>query len=218
MLEDPDYTGKRCRSCGRLSQHPARFRSIREGNPIGAIAVGRPEPGPFPDEQIALLKTFADQAVIAIENVRLFKELEARTQALTRSVGQLTALGEVGQAVSSTLELETVLKTIVSRAVHLTGLDGGSIYEYDERAEEFRLQAAENMSDDVAEDIRKAPTRKGDGALGRTAITLEPTQVPDTLDDSYQSVRKELLIRAGISCAPRGPAAARGPSARRAAG
>ena len=144
-----------------------------------------------------MLKTFADQAVIAVENVRLFKELEARTEALTRSVGQLTALGEVGQAVSSTLELETVLKTIVSRAVHLTGLDGGSIYEYDERVEEFRLQAAENMSDDVAEDIRKAPTRKGDGALGRTAITLEPTQVPDTLDDSYQSVRKELLIRAG---------------------
>ncbi len=135
--------------------------------------------------------------MIAIENVRLFKELEARTQALTRSVGQLTALGEVGQAVSSTLELETVLKTIVSRAVQLTGLDGGSIYEYDERAEEFRLQAAENMPQDVAASIREAPTRKGDGALGRTAITLEPTQVPDTLDASYHSARKELLIRAG---------------------
>ena len=132
---------------------------------------------------MALLITFADQAVIAIENVRLFNELQARTEALTRSVGQLTALGEVGQAISSTLDLETVLKTIVSRAVQLTGLDGGSIYEYDERAEEFRLQAAENMPQDVAEDIRKAPTRKGDGALGRTAITLEPTQVPDTLDE-----------------------------------
>ena len=170
---------------------------IREENPIGAIVVEGREPGPFPDNQVALLKTFADQAVIAIENVRLFKVLEARTDALTRSVGQLTALGEVGQAVSSTLELETVLKTIVSRAVQLTGLDAGSIYEYDERAEEFRLQAAENMPQDVTENIRTAPTRKGDGALGRTAITLEPTQVPDILDDSYQSARKELLIRAG---------------------
>ncbi len=196
VLEDPDYPVSADVVAGGFRSVLA-VPLVREGNPIGAIAVGRPEPGPFPDEQIALLKTFADQAVIAIENVRLFKELEARTEALTRSVGQLTALGEVGQAVSSTLELETVLKTIVSWAVHLTGLDGGSIYEYDERAEEFRLQAAENMSDDIAEDIRKAPTRKGDGALGRTAITLEPTQVPDTLDDSYQSVRKELLIRAG---------------------
>jgi GAF domain-containing protein len=196
VLEDKEY---------RLGAHaPAGgFRSvlavplIREGNAIGGIAVGRTEPGPFPDGQIALLQTFADQAIIAIENVRLFKELEARTTDLTRSVGELKALGEVGQAVSSTLELETVLKTIVSRAVQLTGLDGGSIFEYDERAEEFRLQAAENMPQDVIEDIRKAPTRKGDGALGHTAITLEPTQVPDTLDDSYQSARKELLIRAG---------------------
>ena len=179
------------------------FRSLlavplmHDGDAVGAIIVARAESGAFPDTQVALLKTFADQAVIAIENVRLFKVLDARTEALTRSVGQLTALGEVGQAVSSSVELETVLKTIVSRAVQLTGLDGGSIYEYDERAGEFRLQAAEDMPQDVTESIRNAPTRKGDGALGRTAITLEPTQVPDTLDDSYQSVRKELLLRAG---------------------
>ena len=196
VLLDPDYAT----TASAISGDRRSVLSIplmRAGNPIGVITIMKPEPGPFSDNQIALLQTFADQAVIAIENVRLFKELEARTQALTRSVGQLTALGEVGQAVSSTLELETVLKTIVSRAVQLTGLDGGSIYEYDERAEEFRLQAAENMPEDVAEDIHKAPTCKGDGALGRTAITLEPTQVPDTLDDSYQSARKELLIRAG---------------------
>jgi signal transduction histidine kinase len=170
---------------------------LREGAPIGAIFTRRTEVRPFSEQQIALLETFADQAVIAIENVRLFKELQARTEALTRSVGQLTALGEVGQAISSTLDLETVLKTIVSRAVQLTGLDGGSIYEYDERAEEFRLQAAENMEQNIVEDIRKTPTRKGDGAIGRTSVTREPTQVPDILDDSYQSGRKELLIRAG---------------------
>ena len=88
--------------------------------------------GPFPEKQIALLQTFADQAVIAIENVRLFKELEARTTELTQSVGELQALGEVGQAVSSTLDLETVLSTIVARATQLAGMDGGSIYEYEE--------------------------------------------------------------------------------------
>jgi signal transduction histidine kinase len=170
---------------------------LREGVTIGAIVVTWREPGPIAERQISLLKTFADQAVIAIENVRLFKELQARTEALTKSVGQLTALGEVGQAISSTLDLETVLQTIVSRAVQLAGLDGGSIYEYDERAEEFRLQAAENMDEDLLRAVRAAPVRKGEGAIGRTAITLEPTQVPDILEESYQSGRKDLLVRAG---------------------
>src|SRR5262249_47097782 len=86
---------------------------LREGIPIGAIFIRRTEVRPFTEKQIALLKTFADQAVIAIENVRLFQELEARTRELARSVGELKALGEVGQAVSSTLDLQTVLSTIV---------------------------------------------------------------------------------------------------------
>ena len=86
----------------------------------------REKPGLFADTQVELLKTFADQAVIAIENVRLFQELETRTRDLTRSVGELRALGEVSQAVSSTLDLETVLETIVSRAVELSGSYSGS--------------------------------------------------------------------------------------------
>jgi GAF domain-containing protein len=170
---------------------------MRGGAAVGAIGVTRAAPTPFPEHHVTLLKTFADQAVIAIENVRLFKELQSRTEALTKSVGQLTALGEVGQAISSTLDLETVLQTIVSRAVQLAGLDGGSIYEYDERTEAFRLQAAENMSAELVEEVRRNPIRKGDGAVGHTAVTLEAAQVPDILDDSYKSARKELLIRAG---------------------
>ena len=124
---------------------------MREGNAIGGIAVGRAEAGPFPDTQVALLQTFADQAVIAIENVRLFKELEAQTNALTRSVGELKALGDVGQAVSSTLDLETVLSTIVSRATQLAGMDGGSIYEYDEAREEFYLHTADRLPDELVD-------------------------------------------------------------------
>src|SRR5215471_3916974 len=112
-----------------------------QGELIGNLAARRTEVRPFTAAQIKLLETFADQAVIAIENVRLFKELDQRTNELTRSVGELKALGEVGQAVSSTLDLETVLTRIVSHAVQLSGTDGGAIYEYDEQSEEFLLRA-----------------------------------------------------------------------------
>ena len=114
---------------------------LRQDEAIGAIAVTRREPGSFTDDEIALLQTFADQAVIAIENARLLSELQERTQELTRSVEQLTALGEVGRAVSSSLDLDTVLTTIVIRAVELSGLDGGVVFEYDEGEEEFVQRA-----------------------------------------------------------------------------
>src|SRR5262249_9966949 len=144
---------------------------LREGFPIGAILIRRMEVRPFTNEQIALLKTFADQAVIAIENVRLFRELQDRTQELARSVGELKALGEVGQAVSSTLDLQTVLSTIVRHAVQLSGTDCGIIYEYDEASQEFHLRASHRMEEELVEAIRGAPFRLGEGATGRAVTT-----------------------------------------------
>src|SRR5262245_20652837 len=141
----------------------------REGIAIGAILIRRTEVRPFSGKQIALLKTFADQAVIAIENVRLFQELEARTRELAQSVGELRALGEVGQAVSSTLDLQTVLSTIVRHAVQLSRTDGGVVYEYDEAAEEFHLRASHLMEAEVVEALQATPVRPGQGATGRAA-------------------------------------------------
>ena len=86
---------------------------LKEDELIGAIGIYRQEVRPFTDKQIELVTNFAAQAVIAIENVRLLNELRARTDDLARSVGELQALGEVSQAVNSTLDLETVLTTIV---------------------------------------------------------------------------------------------------------
>ena len=172
---------------------------LRDGAPIGVILVARAEAGPFSDNEIELLKTFADQAVIAVENVRLFKELEARTADLTRSVEQLTALGEVGRAVSSTLDLETVLTTIVSRAVELSRLDGGVVFEYEEEAEEFVHRAATETGGALAEARRATRVRKGEGVVGRTAITLEPVQVPDiTVPGAHESRLRENLIESGV--------------------
>ena len=136
---------------------------LREDVAIGSIVIRRTEVRPFSDKQIALLKTFADQAVIAIENVRLFQELEARTRELARSVGELKALGEVGQAVSSTLDLQTVLSTIVRHAIQLSGTSGGVIYEYDDATQEFHLRASHRMEDEFVEAIRATPIRLGRG-------------------------------------------------------
>src|SRR5262245_1397688 len=112
---------------------------LRQNEAIGTVAVNRQEPGGFTDDEIALLQTFADQAVIAIENARLLTELQTRTAELSRSVGELTALGEVGRALSSTLDVDLVLDTIVARANDLIGADGCTIFEYDERSEERRV-------------------------------------------------------------------------------
>ena len=121
------------------------------GGAIGAILIRRIEVRPFSDKQIALLNTFADQAVIAIENVRLFQELQERTRELVESVEEMKALSEVGQAVSSSLDLDTVLETIVARAVDLSGTDCGVIYEYDEAAQEFNLRASHHMEAEAVE-------------------------------------------------------------------
>jgi GAF domain-containing protein/CheY-like chemotaxis protein len=165
---------------------------------VGVIAVSRREKQAFTERQIALVQTFADQAVIAIENARLFHELQERTGALTRSVGQLTALGEVGQAVSSSLELATVLTTIVSRAVALCAAAGGVIYEYDELAEEFHLRATEGLPEEYVEIAREGPVRRGEGASGRLAIEPEPVEIPDiAAPGAYESRMKDALLRTG---------------------
>src|SRR5262245_54725236 len=199
-IEDPSVL-EFTREAGRIlgSRSFISIPMLREGEAIGAITVTRQEPGRFSEGEVALLRTFADQAVIAIENVRLFKELEARTAALTRSVEQLTALGDVGRAVSSTLDLETVLTTIVSRAVQLSGLDGGVVFEYDEAAEEFAQRAMTNTSGALAEARRTTRIRKGEGVLGRTAITLEPVQVPDiAVPGAYEGRLRETLLESGV--------------------
>jgi signal transduction histidine kinase/CheY-like chemotaxis protein len=153
---------------------------LREAKPIGGIVVWRSVPELFPDKQIELLKTFADQAVIAVANVRLFQELQTRTQELTRSVGELKALGDVGQAISATLDLQTVLTTIVTHAVELTKTDAGPIYEFDEAEEVFIPRANYGMSKELVEMLRGSRIQIGDaGAVGQAAAQREAFQIPD---------------------------------------
>src|SRR5262249_46166509 len=193
---EPEYDASLARAIGYRSVLAVPM--LREGTPIGAIAVGRAARGPFSEKQVQLLQTFANQAVIAIENVRLFTELQARTRELGRSVDELKALGEVGRAVSSTLDLETVLNTIVSRAAQLAGADGASIHEYDEATREFPMRATHNYDPELVESYRAMPIRMGEGLTGRAAERREPMQVPDIAPEgAYQSHLRDLLLRMG---------------------
>jgi GAF domain-containing protein len=175
---------------------------LREGGPIGVIVLRRVEVLPFAPKQITLLQTFADQAVIAIENVRLFQELRARTAELTRSVAQLTALGDVGRAVSSTLDVETVLQTIVMRANQLAGTAGCTIWEYDELREEFRLRAS-HYADERDTAALPAPggvttVPKGQGLTTRVMELRQPVQIPDiAVEGAYESPVRNAFIDAG---------------------
>ncbi len=157
---------------------------LHEDRAIGTIGIRRFEVRPFSETHVALLQTFAAQAVIAIENVRLFKELETRTRDLTRSVDELRALGEVSQAVSSTLDLDTVLATIVSRAVQLSGSDEGVVYEFDDATQTFHQRATHQITPEHAEAVRAAPIRLGEGAMGRAGVIREPVQVADIENES----------------------------------
>jgi GAF domain-containing protein len=170
---------------------------FRQNEVIGAIGLAHRDVDAFSAAHVELLTTFADQAVIAIENARLLTELRVRTDELQRSVGQLTALGEVGQAVSSSLDLETVLTTIVSHAVELSGLDGGAVHEYDEVAERF-MQRAASLTGRLAT-VGTAGVAKGEGVVGRTAVTLEPVQVPDiTRAGAYEGRLRRILLESGV--------------------
>jgi signal transduction histidine kinase/putative methionine-R-sulfoxide reductase with GAF domain len=149
---------------------------------LGVFTIWKTKVEPFTDRQVELVKTFADQAVIAIENVRLLQELQARTRELALSVEELKALGEVAQAVSSTLDLETVLRTIVARAVQLSGTLGGVIYEYEDGPREFHVRATHLMPQEIQEALRAAPVRLGQGAVGQAGMIRKTVEVPDIRD------------------------------------
>ncbi len=171
----------------------------QQGEFIGTLNARRAEAHPFTPAQIKLLETFADQAVIAIENVRLFQELQTRTGELARSVGELKALGEVSRAVSSTLDLETVLTSIVSNAVQLSGTDGGAVYEFEEESQEFHLRATHRLDERLIEALRLNPLRLGEGAMGRAAKSREPVEIPDILGaDAYDSPFRNLQAESGV--------------------
>src|SRR5438552_4563751 len=156
---------------------------IREGQVIGVIFVARAMPGYFAETQVELLKTFADQAVIAIENVRLFTELEARNSELRVALEQQTATSEVLKVISrSTFDLQPVLETLIENATRLAGAEGGLLQRFD--GEVFQTLAEYGVSPEFSEYRRRNVIRPGRGSpIGRAALERRTIHIVDILAD-----------------------------------
>ena len=163
---------------------------------LGVMIIYRQEVKPFTQNQIALVETFADQAAIAIENVQLLDTLRQRTNALDRSVGELRALGEVSQAVNSTLDLETVLSTIVTRAVQLSETEAGAIYVFDARQREFHLRATYGMDQALIAALASQHIGLDEPSVALVFAQREPVQFSDLKSEEHTEVN-EITLRAG---------------------
>ena len=160
------------------------------------------------DELEALADSFNQMAAQLRHSYdNLEQKVEARTQelaeanaGLTRSVDELRALGEVGQAVSSTLDLQTVLTTIVTRAAQLSGSYGGTVYEFDEATETFHVAASHHIAPEQLEALQAVPIHLGQGAVGLAGSSRAPVEIADILDEQ-QAVApqaRHILARLGF--------------------
>ena len=195
VLADPEYRESGYQAFGYRTALAVPL--LREGATIGVFVLTRDEVSPFTEKQIELVTTFADQAVIAIENVRLFEEVQARTSELAQSVKELRALGEVTQSVNSSVDLETVLTTIVAKATQLSNTEAGAIYVFEEAHQEFRLRATYGMDQKIIAEIKDRHMHIGETAIGQAAEQRMPVQIADIQNDPSSSVL-DVIVRAGF--------------------
>jgi signal transduction histidine kinase/DNA-binding response OmpR family regulator len=191
VVADPDY--------GRIEfQRLAGLRTtlgvpmMLDDELVGVLVVWRTEVDPFGDRETEVLTTFATQAAIAIRQVHLHGALEARQQELSQKVDQLEALGEVGQAVSSSLDPDQVLAMIIMHAVQLSGTDGGSIFEFDDTDEAFVIRTAYGTSTELVDVLRRTYIGLNETLVGRAAKEGRPIQVPDLRNENLDAHLRQL--------------------------
>jgi signal transduction histidine kinase/ActR/RegA family two-component response regulator len=178
VLADPDYGRKDL-------QRVAGFRTtmgapmLLDDEVVGALSVWRNDVSPFDEREMAIVAAFAAQAAMAVNGVKLVQQLEARSAELARKVEVLEALREVGEAVSSSLDVDDVLATIAMHAVELSGTDGGSIMEYSERDHAFIVRSVYATDPGVIERLRSVRIDLDESLVGRAATQRRPLAVTD---------------------------------------
>jgi GAF domain-containing protein len=195
VFEDPEYTSWD-------SQKAGGYRSVlgvpllREGIPIGVLGLTGSKPQSFSDKHIELVTTFADQAVIAIENVRLFEAEQQRTRELTESLEQQTATSEILRVISSSPgELEPVFEAILAKATRICSAMFGVLFASE--GDGFRTVAIHGAPTGYTEARRREPVVRPDRntAVGRVAATKQPVQIADIrVEPAYTSDPKRFSL------------------------
>jgi signal transduction histidine kinase len=170
---------------------------LREDRLIGVITTWRREVRPFSDKQVALVKTFADQAVIAIENVRLFQEIQDRTRELQLSLEEVRALSDVSRAVSSSLDLRQVLDAVAAYAVNLSKSDGCGVFEFNQAHRALNVVASHNLSKEFLASIHKTMIDIEKTTIGQAAESEHSIQVPD-IAQAHGHPYREFVLKAGF--------------------
>ena len=193
VLSDPEYAY-------RNSQKKGGFRTmlgvplLREGTPIGVLLLGRPSVQPFTQKQVALVQIFADQAVIAIENVRLFEAEQQRTRELSEALEQQTATSEVLKVISSSSgELQPVFQAMLENSTRICGAKIGILFRYENGA--YTAMATRGVSPAYAKYLNSGPIRPGPtSGLGLIASTRQTVHVVDALADGAYAERDPLRV------------------------
>ena len=208
VLDDPDY--------GRYDlQRVAGFRTtmgapmILDHEVVGALGVWRNDVSPFDEREMAIVSAFAAQAAMAVNGVTLVQQLEARGAELAKKVDALEALQEVGEAVNSSLDVDSVLATIARHAVELSETDGGSIMEYSEPDRSFVVRSVYRTGPSVVDRLRSIRIDVDETLVGRAAKERRPIAVPDLgavpldphlqilYDDGWRSLAAVPMLREG---------------------
>jgi signal transduction histidine kinase len=192
-----DYPASRSLQEGAGNRTTLVTPMLREGAAIGAIVIRRQEVRPFTDKQIALLETFADQAVIAIENVRLFQQLQARTQDLSQSLEETGALSEIIQAVSASLDLREILDTVALRAIALSDADGCGIFELSPGHRAFDVVVSQGLSREFVSEVQAIPVGGDRGTINQATAAGQPVQIPD-VEQAHDYPLRGLFLREGL--------------------